>query len=130
MRGNIMYNIQKDRFKPKRSKARLVPGEYRATVQSVRCPDGFEEGNAVEIVYSVQAKDGKQIEYPERYFIVEPYSERTLLFLEYIFEELELETIDDLVGMVFRLKLEFQVRNHHRFLNITDRSVLEGETDA
>ena len=117
-----MLRIDKKDMRP--SPKRPQPGQYRAVVTAVKSPEGFEEGNAIDVYYMLtDPKTSKSTPYQERFFIVAPLSERTMNFEKHL-DEIGAERYEDYIGCELELVLAIQVRHNKPYPNIVQRTII------
>lgn len=109
----------------KSTKRRIpTPGVYQATVTAVVSPAGYAPDNAIEVHYVLtEPKSGEQIPYKERFYIVEPMSERTVVFEAHL-DEIGVEAYEDYVGCELILTLMKEVKRGRSFVNVVERHLL------
>lgn len=115
--------------KNQRKGADIAPGTYDAVVISVESPEGFVEGQAIDVTYEICIDNGVTY-HTERFLIADFRSPRTREF-EAFLDSIGAEAYEDLVGLEFELTFKYEVKAHKTWCNIVERKLLtSGEEDA
>lgn len=106
----------------------LRPGVFDATVVSVKEPDGYAQGQAIDVTYEIDI-DGSPVTHSERFHLKNNFSERTQNLLE-LYKAINAVYYTDLVGTKVSVDLKYEISSYgKRYLNIVDRKLItkEGE---
>ena len=109
-----MFQIKKS--KPQKNTASHVkPGSYLAEIVSVVDNDKYVDGDAFIIKYNLFDHDGKKVApFEETFFNYSRYS-RTQNLIE-LLEQLDLKTVDELIGKVIEVEIRYRVTDYNSSL--------------
>jgi len=121
-------NFFKNIAKATKASSPLRPGVFNATVVSVKEPDGYAQGQAIDVTYEIDI-DGSPVTHSERFHIKNNNSERNKNLLA-LYQAINAVYYDDLIGTRVSVDLKYEVSTYgKRYLNIVDRKLItkEGE---
>lgn len=121
-------NFFKNIAKATKASSPLRPGVFNATVVSVKEPDGYAQGQAIDVTYEIDI-DGSPVTHSERFHIKNNNSERNKNLLA-LYQAINAVYYDDLIGTRVSVDLKYEVSSYNRrYLNIVDRKLItkEGE---
>ena len=121
-------NFFKNVAKATKASSPLRPGVFNATVVSVKEPDGYAQGQAIDVTYEIDI-DGSPVTHSERFHIKNNNSERNKNLLA-LYQAINAVYYDDLIGTRVSVDLKYEVSTYgKRYLNIVDRKLItkEGE---
>lgn len=110
-----MYKVRKT--KSSSQKKQVSTGWHPAVVVSVAEPDGFREGDAIDIVYDVD-DGGERKQHRERFFMKGESARRDRL--DKILDALKIEMYEDFATTKLDVHFQYEVNNGRSFLNISD----------
>ena len=104
----------------------LRPGVFNATVVSVEEPEGYAQGQAIDVTYEINV-DGVLTTKSERFHLRNNYSERNKNLLN-LYKAINAVYYKDLIGTRVSVDLKYEVSTYgKRYLNIVDRQlIIEG----
>lgn len=119
-------NFFKNIVKATKASSPLRPGVFNATVVSVKEPDGYAQGQAIDVTYEIDI-DGSPVTHSERFHIKNNNSERNKNLLA-LYQAINAVYYDDLIGTRVSVDLKYEVSTYgKRYLNIVDRQlIIEG----
>lgn len=121
-------NFFKNVAKATKTSSPLRPGVFNATVVSVKEPDGYAQGQAIDVTYEIDI-DGSPVIHSERFHIKNNNSDRNKNLLA-LYQAINAVYYDDLIGTRVSVDLKYEVSTYgKRYLNIVDRKLItkEGE---
>ena len=116
-------NFFKNVAKATKASSPLRPGVFNATVVSVKEPDGYAQGQAIDVTYEIDI-DGSPVTHSERFHIKNNNSERNKNLLA-LYQAINAVYYDDLIGTRVSVDLKYEVSTYgKRYLNIVDRQLI------
>ena len=116
-------NFFKNIAKATKASSPLRPGVFNATVVSVKEPDGYAQGQAIDVTYEIDI-DGSPVTHSERFHIKNNNSERNKNLLA-LYQAINAVYYDDLIGTRVSVDLKYEVSTYgKRYLNIVDRQLI------
>lgn len=116
-------NFFKNVAKATKDSSPLRPGVFNATVVSVKEPDGYAQGQAIDVTYEINV-DGVPTTKTERFHLKNNFSERTQNLLN-LYKAINAVYYDDLIGTRVSVDLKYEVSTYgKRYLNIVDRQLI------
>lgn len=101
----------------------LRPGVFNATVVSVEEPEGYAQGQAIDVTYEINV-DGVLTTKSERFHLRNNHSERNKNLLN-LYKTINAVYYKDLIGTKVSVDLKYEVSSYNkRFLNIVDRKLI------
>ncbi len=102
------------------NKKKIIPGTYDSTIVAIVPAQGWAEGKAFEFTYKLKS-DSSEAEKKE-VFVNSLKNFRTLGFVEYLAKNgVEIESLEEVLGLKEQLTFEFDEINGVKYLNITMR---------
>lgn len=103
-------------------------GEYMAEVTDIRFPDGYVEGEAFEVVYSVTTKNAKKV-FSEIFFN-NAYNARTNEFFDYLVKNnISLKDVTEFIGCREQLTFKKHVSGNRSMISIVKRKFIGHSTE-
>lgn len=116
-------NFFKNIAKATKASSPLRPGVFNATVVSVKEPEGYASGQAIDITYKIDVDD-VLVNHTERFHIKNNHSERNKNLLA-LYQAINAVYYTDLVGTKVSVDLKYEISSYgKRYLNIVDRQLI------
>lgn len=105
---------------------KVLPGTYDSTVVAIVPAQGWAEGKAFEFTYKLKTNSGETEK--KEVFVNSLKNPRTLEFVKYLANNgVEIESLEEVLGLKEQLTFEFDEINGVKYLNITSRRYISFE---